>query len=163
MTIKKAKFKQIIRGKIKKKALEYLLVFKNGHSKGKEAKFTKLEMQKYIRCKNFTKAQKSLLYNLRFRMTKAKMNFKNMFIDTICDLCKKDDESTRHYLECEVLINKCPELYNDRAVRYEDLFGNIKAQRRAVILFEKVLKKREELLKNYFYDTSIILVQCTFV
>ena len=89
------------------------------------------------------------------------MNFKNMFIDTICDLCKKDDESTRHYLECEVLISKCPELYNDRAVRYEDLFGNIKAQRRAVILFEKVLKKREELLKNYFYDTSIILVQCT--
>ena len=137
---------------------------KSSHSKGKDAKFSKLEMQKYISSNNFTKAQKSLLYNLRFRMTKSKMNFKNMFSDTVCDLCKKEDDSTQHYLECSVLISKCPELYNDRAVKYEDLFGNIKAQRRAVILFEKVLKKREELLStNYFYDTSIILVQCTFV
>ena len=91
--IKKIKFKQIIKVKIKKKALEYLLEVKSSHSKGKDAKFSKLEMQKYISSNNFTKAQKSLLYNLRFRMTKAKMNFKNML--AIGQLSRLE-ERTRH-------------------------------------------------------------------
>ena len=144
--------------------MNYLKGKQSTHKKIQNLYYETLEIQKYIKSSNFTKAQKSLLYNLRFRMTKSKMNFKNKFSETVCDLCKKDDDSTQHYLECEVLISKCPELYNDRTVKYEDLFGNLKAQRRAVILFEKVLKRHEELLSgNYFYDTSIILVQCTFV
>ena len=127
--------------------MEYLLTLKNSHSKGKEAKFKKLQTQEYIKSDKLTKEQKSLLFNLRFRMIKVKMNFKNMFINNACDLCKKDEDTTQHILECEVLINNCSQLYNDRIVRYQDIFGNIQAQIRAVKLFQNVLKKREELLE----------------
>ena len=65
-----------------------------------------------------------------------------MFSDTVCDLCKKEDDTTQHYLECLVLISKCPELFKNRDVRYEDLFGNVKAQKREVVLFQKILNAR---------------------
>ena len=79
-------------------------------------------------------------------MTNAKMNFKNMHQDTTCNLCKVEEVSQQHYLQCQVLVEKCTELYNDRIVRYDDIFGNLTKQIRAVRLFEKVLKKRDELL-----------------
>ena len=81
-------------------------------------------------------------------MIKVKINFRNMFKDTVCDLYKNEDDSIQHCLECPKLINECQDLYNDRIVKYEDLFGELPAQIRAVKLFEKVLKKREELLEN---------------
>ena len=49
-------------------------------------------------------------------------------------------------MECPVLINHCSELYNDRIVKFEDLFGCIEKQIRAVRLFEKILARREKLL-----------------
>ena len=147
-SLRKTKFKKLVKLKIKKKALEYLNLIKKSHSKGKETVHETLEIQEYIKTEKLSKKQKSLLYNLRFRMTKVKMNFKNMFNDKVCDLCKKEDDSLQHCLECTVLLKECPDLYNDRIVRYEDLFGNLSAQIRAVKLFEKVLEKREELLDN---------------
>ena len=100
-----------------------------------------MEMQEYLKTGALSKTQKFLLYNLRFRMIKVKINFKNMFKDTVCDLCKKEDESIQHCLECPILMNECQELYDDRIVKYEDVFGKLPAQIRAVKLFEKVLKK----------------------
>ena len=69
-----------------------------------------------------------------------------MYQDTTCILCKVEEDSQQHYLQCRILVEKCTELYNDRIVRYEDIFGNLTKQIRAVRLFEKVLKKRDELL-----------------
>ena len=56
-------------------------------------------------------------------MTNAKMNFKNMYTDTTCSLCKNEDDTIQHYLECSVLIEHCKDLYNDPIVHYEDIFG----------------------------------------
>ena len=81
-------------------------------------------------------------------MIKVKMNFKNMFNNNVCDLCKEEEDSIQHCLECTVLLNECSDLYNDRIVRFEDLFGNLAAQIRAVKLFEKVLEKRKQLLER---------------
>ena len=41
-----------------------------------------------------------------------------MFSDTVCDLCKKEDDTTQHYLECLVLISKCPELFKNDMKTY---------------------------------------------
>ena len=136
------------RSVIKNVALEYLLDVKRSHSKGKEAIFRKLDKQEYLQCKSLTKKQKRLLFNLRFRMTNMKMNFKNMYTDSNCDLCKNEEDSIQHCLECPILLNNCPELYNDTMVSYNDLYGSLGKQCRAVKLFEKILAKREELLEK---------------
>ena len=138
----------MVKEKCKIKAFKDLMEIKSHHSKGKEVVYEELRPQKYIKCQELTKNQKSLLYNLRFRMTNAKMNFKNMHTDTTCSLCKNEDDTIQHYLEYSVLIEHCKDLYNDRIVQYEDIFGSLKKQSRATKLFEKVLKKREELLKK---------------
>ena len=145
---KKQKFKSIVKEKCKRSAFNDLIKIKSQHSKGKEAEYKELRPQKYIKCKELTKNQKTLLYNLRFRMTDAKMNFKNMYIDTTCSLCKMEDDSIQHYLECSVLIENCTELFNDCIVRYEDIYGSLKKQTRAAKLFEKVLRKRKELIEK---------------
>ena len=88
-----------------------------------------------------------LQFRWRTKMIDAKMNFKNMYLDTTCSLCQNEEDTIRHHLECRVLMEHCSELFfNDRIVRYEDIFGNLQKQLRAVNLFEKVMKKREELL-----------------
>ena len=145
-SLKKIKFKNIVKEKCKSKAFEDLIKIKSQHSKGKEVVYKELKIQKYLKSNKLTKNQKILLYNLRYRMTNAKMNFKNMYLDTKCSLCENEEDSIRHYLECSVLLEQCEELFNDRIVRYEDIFGNLQKQLRAVNLFEKVMKKRQQLL-----------------
>ena len=152
--MKKIKFKHIVKEKVKNLALLKLLEIKSSHSKGKETQFKKLEKQEYLKSKVLTKKQKSLLFNLRFRMTNMKINFKNMYTVYTCDLCKEEEDSIQHCLECPVLLNNCSELYNDRIVKFDDLFGSVVKQVRAVQLFEKILEKREELLEQLITDSS---------
>ena len=80
-------------------------------------------------------------------MLRPEMNYKNMYRNHFCDLCKLHDETNQHLLECHVLISQCPELFNDRVVQYEDIFEDVNKQLRAVQLFEKVLEKRKEILE----------------
>ena len=155
--LKKQKFKNIVKEKCKNKAFEYLIKIKSQHTKGKEVLYKELKRQKYLKSSMLTKSQKALLYNLRFRMTNAKMNFKNIYVDTTCSLCRNEDDTIRHHLECPVLIENCSELFNDRIVQYEDIFGSLKKQLRAIQLFKKVLKKRDELL-----DKSNVWLHCRF-
>ena len=71
-----------------------------------------------------------------------------MHTDYTCDLCKNEEDSIQHCLECPVLISKCADLYNDRIVNFKDLFGSLEKQIRAIKLYEKILVKREELLEK---------------
>ena len=49
-------------------------------------------------------------------------------------------------MSCEKLMYECEDLYNDDTVEYEDIFSNTENQLKAVKLFQKVLKVRENLL-----------------
>ena len=79
-------------------------------------------------------------------MTNFKMNFKNMHKDTICDICREEDDTSQHSLECSILMKNCPELYKDRIVQHDDIYKNMEKQVRAIQLFEKVLEEREKIL-----------------
>ena len=114
-----------------------------------------MEKQEYLKSKFLSKKQKTMLFNLRFRMTNMKVNFKNMYTEYTCDLCKNDNDSIQHCLECPILIDNCPELYNDRMVSFNDLFGSVERQIRAMKLYEKILAKREELLEKTSVEHKI--------
>ena len=61
----------------------------------------------------------STILKARTRMIKVKNNYKNMFRDNICRLCKQGDETQEHILE------RCPELHRDSStiVTYDLIFS----------------------------------------
>ena len=69
-----------------------------------------------------------------------------MYSDLSCRLCGKEDENQNHLLECEVLLKKCKNLYNDNSTKYEDLFAGMDAQLRIVKLFQEVLEIWDKLV-----------------
>ena len=85
--MKKNTFKNLVRNKIRKLAFESLKILKEGHSKGQEINYKQFEIQRYIKSEQLTAKQKSLLFNLRYRMVpNIKTNFRNMFVDMKCRL-----------------------------------------------------------------------------
>ena len=118
------------------------------YSKGKDAHYKCLRIQNYIKSDKLTTDQKSLLHQLRFRMINIRDNYKNMYQDVNCLWCE-EVENSEHLLNCSKLIENCPELYNDNVVKFEDVYSDeLVKQTRATILYEKVLKVREELLRE---------------
>ena len=108
--------------------------------------YEQLQIQKYMEHKNFDQKLIQLLFCLRTRMVKVKANFKNLYSNTICELCLQNEETQSHLLECEVLIEKCPELFNDVDVEYEDIFSNTTKQLKAVKLFSAILEVRKSIV-----------------
>ena len=144
----KNKFKKYVKGKVKSRALKYLNQIKEKHSKVKDIKYNKLEIQQYMTDSRFTSNNIELLFKLRTRMVQVKANFKTGLDSLICDLCKveEEEENQSHLLNCEVLLNQCESLYNDESVEYDDIFADKESQLKAVKLFEKVLEVRDNLL-----------------
>ena len=144
----KNKFKKYVKGKVKSRALKYLNQIKEKHSKVKDIKYNKLEIQQYMTDSRFTSNNIELLFKLRTRMVQVKANFKTGLDSLICDLCKveEEEENQSHLLNCEVLLNQCEALYNDESVEYDDIFADKESQLKAVKLFEKVLEVRDNLL-----------------
>ena len=97
----KNKFRKIVKESIMKKAFEYLNCKKESHSKMKNINYDNLKMQTYLKSDNtLSNDKKFLLFKLRTRMTKLKMNFKNMYVDQICPLCWLHEDSQSHIMEC---------------------------------------------------------------
>ena len=106
-------------------------------------------MQKYLKCGNLTTKQKSLLLNLRLRMTELRGNYRVRYQgDLMCRTCGLEEELQSHLLVCRTILNRCPELYGDRITQYEDIYGQIEKQERIVKLFESVMKTRDEILQQ---------------
>ena len=68
--------------------------------------------------------------------------------DLRCRTCGLEEETQSHLLECVNIVNSCPDLYEDRISKYEDVFGHIDKQVRITKLFESVMKTREEMLQQ---------------
>ena len=72
------------------------------HVKTKHINYINLNSpQKYIKCKEFTNEEVSLLFNLRCKsVNSVKDNFHNMFGNNIqCDHCKLETDSQEHALQ----------------------------------------------------------------
>ena len=90
-------------------------------------------------------------------MLNVKANFRNQFkdMDISCNFCKSgQEESQFHLLECQTMIDNCPELFNDVSVEYEDMFRKSDKQLKLVKLFQKIMDTREKLMTEENDDTQ---------
>ena len=79
-------------------------------------------------------------------MTEIKNNFRNKYSDQICPLCKSEEDNQYHLINCQRILENCPDLAENINIEYEDIFANGSKQMEAAILFSKVWKTREKLL-----------------
>ena len=97
----KETFKRHVKDKIKEAALKYLKEKQKMHSKIKDIKYEKLEVQEYMISPLFTDEEVNLLYAIRSRALNCKMNFKNRYRndDLLC-MKKMIPNSTCYYVKC---------------------------------------------------------------
>ena len=140
------KFKQCLKIKLASAAFKYLNMLKEGHNKGDNLLYKKLECQKYLLSNELNLNEKSLLFKLRTRMTNVRSNFSSKYENINCNICGGQEPQTDyHLLECPKIIHLCSKLDNDNETEYQDIFDNIDSQVRAVKLFESVFKTKEKL------------------
>ena len=102
----KNKFKQIIKSKAKKRAIEYLNKLKIKHSKLDNIHCEDLTPNDYLNDERLNPSEVKLLFQLRTRMFDCKQNFKNKYGENIflfCELCTVCADSQNHLLDFFVL------------------------------------------------------------
>ena len=89
----KYKFKKMIRKKIQTAAFRFLMSKKETHSKMSENQYNKLETQTYLKSDSgLTDKQKQLLTNIHYKMFKLRHNYKKLYDNQFCELCKSNNE-----------------------------------------------------------------------
>ena len=130
---------------------------KESHSKVKDIKYETFSIQPYITNKSFGTKEIEVLFNTRVRNLPVKRNFRGQYSDVWCRLCSaepggaadREEETQQHLLNCRVLIQNCPELYNDSEVDYSDFFhSDPLRQLRATRLMIKVLETRDKMMSD---------------
>ena len=154
--MKKSKFKNLLKEKVKINALKYLNN-KRG-SKGSEIIYTDLEMADYLHPSNnyLTIDQKRKMFSVRNRMIKIESNFPKQNLKNYC-YCGKEENMT-HIYNCELLNKKKPNIPYERL-----FFGNITHQIEVFERFDENFKKWEELKseKENCLPCDPIVIRCS--
>ena len=139
-SMKKSKFKSLVKDRIKGAAHSYLVQKKEGLSKLNNLT-SDFSFKEYLATNQISTTEKQLLFKLRTRMIHVKGNYSSMYKDDIsCDLCNTNSvESQEHVLVCPFLVPS-----NERcSVQYMDIFShNLDKQIAAVKYWSKLLKAR---------------------
>ena len=134
--MKKTSFMKQIKEKTYMKTLEKLENEKKCHSKVKEIEHNIIKMQKYLlptRMKIW-KEDAQLIFQLRCRMTEAKINLRGMYDNLECGACGIEEETQQHIIKCKVL-NENKEVEN---LDYGKLFiGTVEEKLKIAHKFEE--------------------------
>ena len=136
--MKKETFMKIVKTRNEVKSFERLEKTKETHSKVNKVKHDRIIMQKYLKASNIliSKEIAQQIFKIRCRVTDVKTNFKGKYDDMMCRVCKKEEETQKHILECEEL--------NEGIVMtsYENIMdGNIKEMVLVASKFMENMKK----------------------
>ena len=130
-SLKKAKFRNIIKDKIKIAVCKYLNKLKENHTKMNGLLYTKLEKAAYLGSPLFNIENEKLLLALRKRTVKGvKNDFRGMYPDNLCALSCNTPDTLQHVLECSV-IQQYHTSKNITAskITYTDVFSGNKNKR----------------------------------
>ena len=100
--MKKTRLKMIVNEAIQQKTFRDLENKKESHSKVKNIKYSRLEMQKYLK-PNESKIkveEAQEIFKMRSRVSNVKINFRGNHENFECKVCKMEDESQQHIIQC---------------------------------------------------------------
>ena len=142
--MKKETFRNYVEKKVSIGAFQYLQTLAKKHSK---SEYTwnqgKLEKQKYLEDKRFSRQDIQLLFALKSRMISVKTNFRNLHNNNMeCQTCDEKSiiEDENHILNCENLKTE-----ESVQIDFKLVYGCLEEQLKAVKIFKKSAKKK----RNY--------------
>ena len=141
-------YKNFIKAKIKIAALNYLNERKNAHSKISSINYDVLRTQEYFLSPIFSDEEVNLLFALRSRYVECRANFKNRYRenDIQCQLCMQSCDTQKHILDCSVIQKHITSnIIEEDKAEYEDLFGEVRKQKRVTVLFKDLIEIRKKL------------------
>ena len=98
---KKGSLKRTLNVAVSKRALQRLNKIKEKHSKATNLNYSQLKIQNYLKG-NRTKISQNMaeiIFSLRSRVTKVKMNYKGSFENLVCEVSKEEQELQNHILQ----------------------------------------------------------------
>ena len=149
-SMSKGVYKKFIEEKIYRKATEEILQSRKSKMQMiiksvKCDKKGKLMTQSYIKTNKLTPLQ--TLFELRAFNFQTKSNYKSQYQeDMSCRICLQEDsfEDEEHtFFDCNVLMD---DIDIEEDIKFEDVFGTLEAQIKAVKYFTKIIEKRNIIL-----------------
>ena len=134
-SLKREKFKTIVKKSVKEQGEIYLSKSRSNHSKSKNLN-NKFELQDYLVCHQLNIHEKQLLFKFRTQTYECKANYRRLYEpDLSCFVCQNEDTQEHLTVSCKVSENM-----NMGDVSYEDIFGSVENQ----IKITKLLKIIDE-------------------
>ena len=121
----KQQWRNMIRNRVELKTFRKLEATKLTHSKVKNVKHIRLEMQDYFmpnKIENMNKEEVQMIFKIRCRNLNIKMNMKNQYETLECLVCFKEDETQEHVYVCEQ-ISEQKMISNSENPKYEQIFS----------------------------------------
>ena len=142
----KQKWKNIVRNMIILKSFKKLVETKQMHSKVKNIKHVRLEIQDYFmpNIENMKKEDVQMIFKIRCRNLNLKMNMKSQYDSYECLVCLKEDETQEHVYVCEE-ISKYQSIVNSETPKYQQILnGTVNEKLKVARMMKEKLKIREE-------------------
>ena len=150
--MKKTTFRKIVDTHLREVARAYLLKLKNKHSKLNSLSDS-YKLEPYLSSVKLSTEEKQTLFKLRTRMVDVKSNFKMQYGQNLtCNFCSEIDFQSR-LLSCEQLTDGI-DVSN---TEYEHIFQDMEKQEKVAIIFNKILKKINSLMKQMSLNNESLL------
>lgn len=141
--MKKGTYMNMIKQRIQTITFENLVKVKLTHSKVKNVEHNGINMQKYLQPNSelISREEAQLIFKLRCRVSKLKVNMKGKYDSLECTACGKSEESQEHILDCAVL-NEDKSLEN---CKYDKIFNGTVSEKLKVA---RRFKENFDILEN---------------
>ena len=146
--MRKETWKNMVRTAIQQKTFKKLENMKLTHSKVKNLKYIRLEMQEYLKPHNIKDINKEItqnIFRIRSKVLNVKMNRKNQYETFECKVCLVEDESQEHVYECRK-IWELKQKNNMEVPKYEEILWGKASE---MIEVEKILRENMKILEEY--------------
>ena len=150
-TMKKEKYQEIVKMKVKKSAFDYLKEIQARHSKVRTIKYDKQELSSYMQSPLFDRDNVRTLLALRTRTINGiRSDFSGMYDDLTCPLKCGEVDTLPNLLSCKVLKDRLQtDIVTNNTISYNDVYSSdVVKQKEVTELYTHLLKIREDLLNS---------------
>ena len=142
-------YKDWIKTKVTEAAFRYLTSIQQTHSKVKDIKYSKLELQPYLHSPLFSRKQMSTLFRLRSRtLSGIKSDFSELYKpDLACPVCRQHPDTLQNLLTCPALSAVLQLEDVNSEISHSDIFSSdVRKQKAVTVLYMKLMEARQTLL-----------------
>ena len=157
--MKKNEFANTVKRKIDHKTLNDLIKRKENHSKVKVLKHPVLKMQNYLTANNHKLRIEDCqnIFKMRCKVTKTKVNMKQMYNTLECRACRIESESDCHVLKCSKILKMNQEYENIEIPDYEKLYTGSPNEQLEI---SRIFSSNMKILENIKEDNLNLSTLC---